>query len=93
MQRTMVGINLRGKILNEEIRITDVLKRITELNIAGNIARQDPTRCANRFVRWRPRITRRNVGRSQEKTGVKQLKIEKHGKIWKRPTFKRIRTI
>ncbi|KAL3287523.1 hypothetical protein HHI36_001992 [Cryptolaemus montrouzieri] len=48
MERSMLGVSLRDKIKNEEIRrrtrVTDILRRIAELkwHWAGHVARQEP---------------------------------------------------
>lgn len=69
MERAMLGISLRDRIRNEEIRkrtrVTDVMRRAAELKWrwAGHVARQDPSRWTNKIMQWRPRATKRNAGR------------------------------
>lgn len=71
MERAMLGISLRDRVRNEEIRrrtkITDIIHRIAELKWrwTGHVARQDPSRWTVRILQWRPRTTKRSVGRPQ----------------------------
>lgn len=69
MERSMLGISLRDKIPNDEIRrrtkVKDIIEKITELKWqwAGHVARQKDERWQTRIVKWRPRETKRNRGR------------------------------
>lgn len=61
MERSMLGVTLRDKIRNEELRrktkITDAIERITHLkwNWAGHVARIPDNRWTRRIIEWRPR--------------------------------------
>lgn len=69
MERAMLGISLRNRVKNEEIRrrtkIPDIMQRVAHLKWqwAGHVAREDTNRWTSRIVRWRPRQTKRSVGR------------------------------
>jgi Reverse transcriptase (RNA-dependent DNA polymerase) len=69
MERSMLGVSLRDKIKNEDIRkktgIKDIVERIAELKWqwTGHIARQKDGRWTLRIIQWRPRETKRSVGR------------------------------
>ncbi|KAJ2938424.1 hypothetical protein O0L34_g12865 [Tuta absoluta] len=69
MERSMLGIKLQDRVRNEEIRrrtrVVDVGKRITKLKWAwaGHLARRDDGRWTKAVMEWRPRITKRPVGR------------------------------
>lgn len=69
MERSMLGISLRDKIKNEEIRrrtgVKDIVERIAELKWqwTGHIARQKDGRWTPRIIEWRPREAKRSVGR------------------------------
>lgn len=73
MERAMLGITLRDRNRNEEIRqrtkVVDIIKRIAELKWqwVGHVARQDQTRWTVRVTHWRPRRTKRGVGRPQRR--------------------------
>lgn len=66
----------------------------------GHIAKQDSTKCTNKLVRWHSRDTPKETWedlkegrettsmRSQGDPGFKLPKVERHGKVWNRPTFK-----
>ena len=70
MERAILGISLRDKIQNNEIRrrtgVADVVRRITTLkwNWAGHIARTTDDRWTKKILEWRPRHEAyRNRGR------------------------------
>ncbi|KAI8441130.1 hypothetical protein MSG28_009382 [Choristoneura fumiferana] len=69
MERAMLGVSLRDRIRNEEIRrrtrVTDIAKRISSLKWqwAGHIARRADGRWGRKVLEWRPRIGKRSVGR------------------------------
>jgi len=73
MERAMIGITLRDRIRNEEIRrrtkVTDVLSLVAQLKWrwGGLVARQDDHRWAHRILVWRPRETKRSIGRPQKR--------------------------
>ncbi|CAG9837260.1 unnamed protein product [Diabrotica balteata] len=69
MERSMLGITLRDRITNEDIRrrtgVTDIIEKIARLKWrwAGHIARMTDGRWTKRLLEWRPRENKRNVGR------------------------------
>ncbi|XP_062528975.1 citron rho-interacting kinase isoform X4 [Bombyx mori] len=69
MERAMLGISLRDRIRNEEIRrrtkVADIARRISELKWqwAGHIARREDGRWGRKILEWRPRTGKRSVGR------------------------------
>lgn len=69
MERAMLGVSLRDRIRNEEIRrrtkVTDIARRIARLKWqwAGHIARRTDGRWGRRVLEWRIRTGRRSVGR------------------------------
>jgi exonuclease III len=69
MERAMLGVTLRDRIRNEEIRrrtkVTDIGRRIAKLKWqwAGHIARRTDGRWGGKVLEWRPRAGRRSVGR------------------------------
>lgn len=69
MERAMLGVSLRDRIRNEEIRrrtkVTDIARRIAQLKWqwAGHIARRTDGRWGGKVLEWRPRTGRRSVGR------------------------------
>lgn len=73
MERAMLGISIRDRIRNEEIRrrtkVTDVIRYMAEMKWrwAGHVARQDNSRWSNKVIHWRPRETRRSRGRPQKR--------------------------
>ncbi|KAM0730390.1 hypothetical protein ACS0PU_002719 [Formica fusca] len=81
----MLGISLRDHIPNEEVRrrtrITDVVERVARLKWqwAGHVAR-DNIKCTKTLMQWRPRESRRSVGRPQLRW---RDDIQRHaGKNW-----------
>ena len=71
IERRMLGVSLRDRIRNEELRrrskIKDVIERIAELkwSWAGHVARQSDTKWPLKILNWRPRLTKRSQGRPQ----------------------------
>ena len=69
MERAMLGVSLRDRIRNEEIRrrtkVTDIAQRISKLKWqwAGHIARRTDGRWGCKVLEWRPRTGKRSVGR------------------------------
>ena len=69
MERAMLGISLRDRIRNQEIRkrtkVADIARRIAQLKWqwAGHIARRTDGRWGGKVLEWRPRTGRRSVGR------------------------------
>ncbi|CAG9831296.1 unnamed protein product [Diabrotica balteata] len=69
MERSMLGITLRDRITNEDIRtrtrVTDIIEKIARLNWrwAGHIARMTDRRWTKRLLEWRSREDKRSVGR------------------------------
>ncbi|CAG9795108.1 unnamed protein product [Diatraea saccharalis] len=67
-ERAMLGISLRDRIRNQEIRkrtyVTDIAQRIAQLNWqwAGYIVGRTDGRWGRRVLEWRPRTERRSVG-------------------------------
>jgi hypothetical protein len=73
MERQMLGVSIRDKIRNEEIRrrtkVTDIATRIAKLKWqwAGHVARQDSERWSPIILNWRPWSNKRGVGRPQKR--------------------------
>ncbi|CAK1584698.1 unnamed protein product [Parnassius mnemosyne] len=69
MERAMLGVSLRDKLRNEDIRsrtrVTDIAQRISKLKWqwAGHIARRTDNRWGRKVLEWQPRTGRRSVGR------------------------------
>jgi hypothetical protein len=69
MERAMLGVFLRDRIRNDEIRkrtkVTDIARRIADLKWqwAGHIARRTDGRWGGKVLEWRPRTGKRSVGR------------------------------
>ena len=69
MERAMLGVSLRDRIRNEEIRrrtkVADIAQRISKLKWqwAGHIARRTDGRWGRKVLEWRPRTGKRSVGR------------------------------
>lgn len=70
MERTMLGISLRDRVRNKDIRqrtkVDDVVVRATRLKWrwAGHVAR-DNNKWTKILMEWRPRESKRNIGRPQ----------------------------
>ena len=69
MERAMLGVSLRDKIRNDNIRkrtgVTDVAQRISKLKWqwAGHICRRADNRWGRKLIEWRPRSGKRSAGR------------------------------
>ena len=69
MERAMLGVSLRDKIRNTDIRrrtrVTDIARKICKLKWqwAGHIARRTDNRWGRKVLEWRPRTGKRSVGR------------------------------
>ncbi|XP_072938827.1 uncharacterized protein [Epargyreus clarus] len=69
MERAMLGISLRDRIRNEEIRrrtkVTDIALKISKLKWqwAGHIVRRTDNRWGRKVLEWRPRLGKRSTGR------------------------------
>ncbi|KAI8423169.1 hypothetical protein MSG28_014224 [Choristoneura fumiferana] len=69
MERGMLGVSLRDRIRNTEIRrrtkVTDIAGKICKLKWqwAGHIARRTDNRWGRKVLEWRPRTGRRSIGR------------------------------
>lgn len=82
----MLGIRLRDRQRNDSIRnrtkVKDVIERVAELKWtwAGHVARQSHDRWAKRVLSWRPRTTKRSVGRPPKRwtDGI----VQTAGKNW-----------
>ncbi|CAH2239689.1 jg12465 [Pararge aegeria aegeria] len=65
----MLGVSLRDKIRNVEIRrrttLTDIAQRVAKLNWqwAGHIVRRRDGRWGPKVLEWQPRTGKRSVGR------------------------------
>ncbi|CAG9832295.1 unnamed protein product [Diabrotica balteata] len=72
MERAMLGISLRDRMRNIDIRqrtnITVVAERIARLQWqwVGHVARDNPEKWTQRLTNWRPRENRRGVDRPQK---------------------------
>lgn len=70
MERAMLGISLRDRVRNEEIRrrtkVADAIEQIarSKWRWAGHVARDD-VKWTKRIMQWRPRETKRSIGRPQ----------------------------
>ena len=97
MERVMLGVSLREKIRNEEIRkrtgVMDVVERVLRLKWqwAGHIAR-DNIKWTKILLQWRPRQSKRSVGRPQARwrddirrhAGGNWMQLAQQRSIWKR---------
>lgn len=69
IQRAMLGISLRDRIRNDEIRrrtqVTDIAHKICKLKWqwADHIVRRTDNRWGRKVLEWRPRFGKRNTGR------------------------------
>lgn len=69
MERAMLGISLRDKVRNEDIRrrskVEDIAQAIlsTKWSWAGHVARLSEERWPKSILTWRPRLSKRPVGR------------------------------
>lgn len=73
MERNMLGVSLRDKIRNTELRrrtkVRDIVEEVAKMKWrwAGHIARYDDNRWTRRVLEWKPRETKRNLGRPQKR--------------------------
>ncbi|CAH2207771.1 jg3037 [Pararge aegeria aegeria] len=71
MERAMLGVSLRNRIRNVEIRrrtkVTDITQRVAKLKWqwAGHIVRRKDGRWGPKVLEWQPRTGKRSVGRPQ----------------------------
>ncbi|CAH2216098.1 jg25752 [Pararge aegeria aegeria] len=69
MERAMLGVSLRDRISNVEIRrrtrVTDMAQRVAKLKWqwAGHIVRRKDGRWGPKVLEWQPRTGKRSVGR------------------------------
>ncbi|CAH2229599.1 jg27431 [Pararge aegeria aegeria] len=69
MERAMLGVSLRDRIRNNEIRrrtqVTDIAQRISKLmwQWAGHVCHRTDGRWGRHVLEWRPRIGPRSLGR------------------------------
>lgn len=95
MERAMLGVSLRDRIRNEEIRrrtkVTDIAYRVSKLKWqwAGHIARRTDGRWSRRVLEWRPRTGKRSVGRPPARWTDDIVKSA--GKHWMRAASDRTR--
>jgi hypothetical protein len=88
MERAMLGVSLRDRIRNDEIRkrtkVTDIARRIADLKWqwAGHIARRTDGHWGEKVLEWRPRTGRRSVGRPPTRWTDELVKVA--GSRWMR---------
>lgn len=85
MERAMLGVSLRDRIRNVDIRrrtgVCDVVERVAKLKWqwAGHLARNN-SKWTKTLMEWRPRETKRSIGRPQARW---RDDIQRHaGKNW-----------
>ena len=97
MERAMLGVSLRDRIRNEDIRkrtkVTDVARRIAKLKWqwAGHIARRTDGRWGRKVLEWRPRTGRRCVGRPPTRwtddlvkvAGIRWMRVARDRSMWR----------
>lgn len=97
MERAMLGISLREKIPNTEIRrrtgVTDIMEQIArqKWRWTGHIARRDEERWEHRLTFWRPRGTKRSIGRPKKRytddvaaiAGRQWMRVARDREAWK----------
>lgn len=98
MERSMLGISLRDKIRSEDIRrqtrVADIIQEAAKMKWqwAGHLARLDTDRWAHKITVWRPRQTKRSMGRPQKRwvddikrvAGRNWLSTARNRETWKR---------
>ncbi|CAG9106243.1 unnamed protein product [Plutella xylostella] len=95
MERAMLGVSLRDRIRNEEIRrrtkVTDIAKRISTLKWqwAGHVARRADDRWSRKVLEWRPRVGKRRVGRPPTRWSDDLRKVA--GSRWMQMAGKQVR--
>jgi len=67
MERTMLGISLRDKIRNEEIRLKSWTSGSVSRKANGNGWGMNHDSWTAGVTHWRPRQTKRSVGKSQKR--------------------------
>ncbi|KAI8430300.1 hypothetical protein MSG28_000610 [Choristoneura fumiferana] len=93
MERAMLGISLRDRFRNTEIRrrtrLTDIARVITQRKWkwAGHICRRSDGRWGKAVMEWRPRTGRRNVGRQEMRWTDDLVKVA--GRCWMRRALDR----
>ena len=97
MERAMLGVSLRDRIRNEELRrrtnVIDIAQRISKLKWqwAGHIARRTDKRWGRKVLEWRPRTSKRSVGRPPTRwkddivraTGSRWMQAASNRPLWK----------
>jgi hypothetical protein len=82
MERDMLGVSLRNRIRNDEIRkrtkVTDIARHIADLKWqwAIHIDRRTDGRWGGKVVEWRPRTGRRSVSRPPTRWTDYLVKVE-----------------
>ncbi|CAH2242429.1 jg20431 [Pararge aegeria aegeria] len=99
MERAMLGVSLRDRIRNVEIRrrtkVTDIAQRVAKLKWqwAGHIVRRKDGRWGPKVLEWQPRTGKRSVGRPPTRwtddikrvAGIGSIRIVELGTPYKRP--------
>ena len=89
----MLGVSLRDRLRNEEIRrrtkVTDIAQRISKLKWqwAGHIALRTDGRWGRKVLEWRPRTGKRSVGRPPARWADDLMKAT--GSRWMQAAYKR----
>lgn len=97
MERIMLGVRLIDKIPNTEIRrrtrVTDIMDKIARLRWqwVAHVARQNTEKWSYRVTFWRPRETKRSVGRPRKRwiddivtiAGKQWMRTARNKKAWK----------
>lgn len=97
MERAMLGISLRDRVRNDEIRrrskVTDIAQRIAWLKWqwAGHIARRTDGRWGGKVLEWRPRAGGRSRGRPPTRwtddlvkvAGVHWMRVAQDRSVWR----------
>ncbi len=97
MERAMLGVSLRDRIKNEDVRkrtkVSDIAQRISKLKWqwAGHIARRTDGRWGRKVLEWRPRTGKRSVGRPPARwtddlikvAGSRWMQVASNRPIWK----------
>ncbi|XP_052737833.1 putative uncharacterized transposon-derived protein F52C9.6 isoform X1 [Bicyclus anynana] len=97
MERAMLGVSLRDRIRNEEIRrrtkVTDIAQRVAKLKWqwAGHIVQRGDGRWGPKVLEWRPRTSKRSVGRPPTRwtddikrvAGIRWMQMAQYRDVWK----------
>ena len=97
MERRMIGVTLRDRVRNVEVRkltkVVDIVERVSRLKWqwAGHIARQENSRWTKRVTLWRPRQSARRRGRPPTRwaddiksvAGTNWSRVAQDRKTWK----------